>query len=421
MRNYKINLIVNKMDLFSYDGSNTVAEIFEVLDEIEDPSLLDKCELKLTVEEVEDNKEEPVEDIAAEEVPAQPAMVIDPQQPVGNNGIVTYMGTPLNEHISTNKKGNKARVQEDFTESQDLADKLSNMLNAADVQFVPDEDGSTLTIVFADGDNWTVELSGDDDLDEYAEFLVEQIKAEKFDNKVAEAYEQNADGSYTIMSASDLAEDGYQIPLVVLKKNDENKFYAEQIGNSAFDEESQQIAQNVIDTAYKSGKDDKYILTRVDKTLNHNDPYFGVELNRSVVDTPVELVAAQALRTLRDDFKTFADSGIRNGKVTEDDLANKFTELTGVDYTTGKVINGDITVSLPDVTEEYTDKKTGKTKVRVLNKQHTFSGREQYDQLLTLLGKDPTDKWNYIPPEENPFVQRLHDLTGDYIDKLLSK
>lgn len=421
MRNYKINLIVNKMDLFSYDGSNTVAEIFEVLDEIEDPSLLDKCELKLTVEEVEDNKEEPVEDIAAEEVPAQPAMVIDPQQPVGNNGIVTYMGTPLNEHISTNKKGNKARVQEDFTESQDLADKLSNMLNAADVQFVPDEDGSTLTIVFADGDNWTVELSGDDDLDEYAEFLVEQIKAEKFDNKVTEAYEQNADGSYTIMSASDLAEDGYQIPLVVLKKNDENKFYAEQIGNSAFDEESQQIAQNVIDTAYKSGKDDKYILTRVDKTLNHNDPYFGVELNRSVVDTPVELVAAQALRTLRDDFKTFADSGIRNGKVTEDDLANKFTELTGVDYTTGKVINGDITVSLPDVTEEYTDKKTGKTKVRVLNKQHTFSGREQYDQLLTLLGKDPTDKWNYIPPEENPFVQRLHDLTGDYIDKLLSK
>lgn len=409
------------MDLFSYDGSNTVAEIFEVLDEIEDPSLLDKCELKLTVEEVEDNKEEPVEDIAAEEVPAQPAMVIDPQQPVGNNGIVTYMGTPLNEHISTNKKGNKARVQEDFTESQDLADKLSNMLNAADVQFVPDEDGSTLTIVFADGDNWTVELSGDDDLDEYAEFLVEQIKAEKFDNKVTEAYEQNADGSYTIMSASDLAEDGYQIPLVVLKKNDENKFYAEQIGNSAFDEESQQIAQNVIDTAYKSGKDDKYILTRVDKTLNHNDPYFGVELNRSVVDTPVELVAAQALRTLRDDFKTFADSGIRNGKVTEDDLANKFTELTGVDYTTGKVINGDITVSLPDVTEEYTDKKTGKTKVRVLNKQHTFSGREQYDQLLTLLGKDPTDKWNYIPPEENPFVQRLHDLTGDYIDKLLSK
>lgn len=421
MRNYKINLIVNKMDLFSYDGSNTVAEIFEVLDEIEDPSLLDKCELKLTVEEVEDNKEEPVEDIAAEEVPAQPAMVIDPQQPVGNNGIVTYMGTPLNEHISTNKKGNKARVQEDFTESQDLADKLSNMLNAADVQFVPDEDGSTLTIIFADGDNWTVELSGDDDLDEYAEFLVEQIKAEKFDNKVTEAYEQNADGSYTIMSASDLAEDGYQIPLVVLKKNDENKFYAEQIGNSAFDEESQQIAQNVIDTAYKSGKDDKYILTRVDKTLNHNDPYFGVELNRSVVDTPVELVAAQALRTLRDDFKTFADSGIRNGKVTEDDLANKFTELTGVDYTTGKVINGDITVSLPDVTEEYTDKKTGKTKVRVLNKQHTFSGREQYDQLLTLLGKDPTDKWNYIPPEENPFVQRLHDLTGDYIDKLLSK
>lgn len=373
MRDYKLNFIVDGMKLFSFDKQDSIDNIFSVLDEIEDPAILKKVELEIETIDTGKTEKGTTEDSDGEQV---------------------------KESISAD-------------DSQEFMSKLSEIITKPD-SFNLDTESNTLTINFSNGDVWTIEVAGD--VDDLVEYISNQLK-----KRVAESYEENTDGSYTVWSASDLAEDGYQIPLVTLKKDDEGKFYAEQLGDTPFDEESYQIAQNVIDTANKSGKDDKYILTRVDKTLNHNDPFFGVELDRSVVNSTTELLAAQALRTLRDDLKTFVEAGIRTGKITTDDIANKFTELTGVDYRTGEVIPGDITVKLPDATEEYIDKNTGKTKYRQTYKEHTFSGKEQYDNLLTLLGKDPKDKYNYIPPKENPFIQRLMELTGDLIDKLVDK
>lgn len=369
MRSYKINFIADGMKLFSFDQQDSVADIFKVFDEIDDPNILKKIKLDVEIVDTDEAKQ----------------------------------------------------VKEDFSDGSDLVAKLTEIVNLPGINFTVNDDKNTVTINFDDGDIWTIELSGEDDIDEFAKFVLDQISKKKSASQVSESYKENPDGSFTIWSASDIAEDGYQIPLVNLKKGEDGKFYAEQIGSTPFDEESYQIAQNVIDTANKSNKDDKYILTRVDKTLNHNDPFFGVELDRSVANSPSELLAAQALRTLRDDLKTFAENGIRSGKITEEDIANKFTELTGVNYYTEKVIDGNITVTLPDVTEEYIDKKTGKTKYRMTYKKHTFSGEDQYNHLLILLGKNPKDKYNYIPPEENPFVQRLKDLTEDLIEKLLLK
>lgn len=364
-RNYKLNFIVDDIKLFSFDQQDSVADIFKVLDEIEDSDVLKKVEIKVETDETEE------------------------------------------------------KVSESYSDSDSLISKLKAAVGVAGVDFSLDG-AETLVVTFDDGDIWNLDLSDEDDTDELVDFVVDRIKSSREDKKVSESYKENADGSFTIWSASDLQKDGYQIPLVNLKKDDEGKFYAEQVGDSEFDVESYNIAQKVIDTANKSNKDDNYVLMRVDKTLNHNDPFFGVELDRSVVNSPTELIAAQALRTLRDDLKNFVDFGIRSGKLTEEDITNKFTELTGVNYYTDEVITGNITVRLPEDTEEYVD-KDGKTKYRQIYKTHTFSGEEQYNTLLGLLGKDPKDKYNYIPPDENPFIQRLKDLTEDLIEKLLLK
>lgn len=367
-RDYKLDFIVDDMKLFSFDQQDSVADIFKVLDEIEDSDVLKKVEIK----------------------------------------------------IETNETETEDKISESYSysDSEDLISKLKAAVDVAGVDFSLDG-VETLVITFDNGDVWTLSLSDEDDTDELVDFITNKIK-DREAKKVSESYKENADGSFTIWSASDLQKDGYQIPLVNLKKDDEGKFYAEQVGDSEFDVESYNIAQRVIDTANRSNKDDNYILVRVDKTLNHNDPFFGVELDRSVVNSPTELIAAQALRTLRDDLKNFVDSGIRNGKLTEEDIVNKFTELTGVNYYTDEVIADNITVKLPEDIEEYKD-KDGKTKYRQIYKTHTFSGEEQYNTLLGLLGKDPKDKYNYIPPDENPFIQRLKDLTEDLIEKLLLK
>lgn len=366
MKSYKINFVVDGTNLFSFDQQDTIADIFKVLSNIKDEKTLNKVALEIEI-------------------------------------------------VDSDKK----EIKEDFSESSELKSKLTELLDMPGIDISVSDDNSMLTLKFDDGDEWTVELSDEEDLEETADFILKQIKEKNKSKKVSESYKDNGDGTWTIWSASDVAE--YQIPLVTLKKNKDGKFYAEKIGDSPFDVESYEIAQNVINTANKSNKDDNYILIRVDKTLNHNDPYFGVELNRSTTDTPVELLAAQALRTLRDDLKNFAEGGISRGTITEKDIANKFTELTGVNYYTEEVIAGNITVSLPDVIESYVDKKTGKEKTRVIYKKHTFSGEDQYNQLLILLGKNPKDKYNYITPEENPFVQRLKDLAEDLIEKCLLK
>lgn len=200
---------------------------------------------------------------------------------------------------------------------------------------------------------------------------------ESLKKNIPERYEADSDGGYTIWSASDLAKE--QIPLVRIKIDDNGDYYAEAVGDDEFDKESFKIANQVIATAKKGNKDLKYVLTRLDKTLNHNDPFFSVEFDRSITNSGLELMAAQALRTLRDDLKATAN----NKNTTEETIIDKFTELTGVDYATNKILD-----------------------------------KDQYNQILILMLKNPKDKFNYTRPEENPYIQKLRDLTDDLIEKI---
>nr|DAI22720.1 MAG TPA: hypothetical protein [Caudoviricetes sp.] len=209
------------------------------------------------------------------------------------------------------------------------------------------------------------------DIDDRVE---ESLKNKK---NIPERYEADSDGGYTIWSASDLAKE--QIPLVRIKIDDNGDYYAEAVGDDEFDKESFKIANQVIATAKKGNKDLEYVLTRLDKTLNHNDPFFSVEFDRSITNSGLELMAAQALRTLRDDLKATAN----NKNTTEETIIDKFTELTGVDYATNKILD-----------------------------------KDQYNQILILMLKNPKDKFNYTRPEENPYIQKLRDLTDDLIEKI---
>lgn len=214
----------------------------------------------------------------------------------------------------------------------------------------------------------------------YIDDVILKIRVEISESKkISEKYVEDAPGEYTIWSASDLADT--QIPLVKIKTDDNGDLYAEAVGDDEFDQESYRMATNVINTAKKGNKTKEYTLTRIDKTLNHNDQFFSVEFDRNLVNNTTELIAAQALRTLRDDLKAF----VANKKnITEEDVVEKFKELTGVDYYTDKIVD-----------------------------------KDQYDHILVLLLKDPTDKYNYINPEENGFIQGLKNLTEDLIEKVL--
>lgn len=198
------------------------------------------------------------------------------------------------------------------------------------------------------------------------------------DIEVAERYVEDAPGEYTIWSASDLVSSKDQIPLVKIKTDEEGNLYAEAVGDNVFDQESYNIAVKTLEKAKEAGKSVKDTLIRLDKTLNHNDPFFSVEFDRSIVNSGYELIAAQALRTLRDDLKAAANLK----SATYDSVIAKFEELTGVNYGTG----------------EITDK-------------------DQYDTILGLQLKDPKDKYEYIAPKDNVYIQRLGDLVEDIIDK----
>lgn len=201
--------------------------------------------------------------------------------------------------------------------------------------------------------------------------------------EVSESYVEDEPGKYTIWSASDLVESKDQIPLVKIETDEEGKLAAVAIGSDAFDTESHDMAQKVIDYAYAHGKTDpKDILVRIDKTLNHADPFFSVELDRSVTNSGYELLAAQTLRTLRDDLKAYV-SNTKNP--TEQGLVDKYAELTGVDYYTDKVID-----------------------------------KDQYKTILGLQGKK-SDIFSYEKPDENAYMIRLKNLTEDLIEKVLLK
>lgn len=224
------------------------------------------------------------------------------------------------------------------------------------------------------------------------------------DNEVSErVVVDEPDKEYTIWSSSDLLDSNYQIPLVKLHLQDDGELEAEAVGDNAFDLESLKIAQNSLKST--TGRSIKDRLTRIDKSLNHSDPFFSTELyrdniraNKGLTDDEIkdnttnddgsnqqglQTLANQILVTNRDDLKALANTS----KASEEKLVDLFGQITGVDYYTDKVID-----------------------------------QEQYDYLLDLLGRS-NDKYkdSHVAPEENAYVQRLKDLTEDLIEKVLLK
>ena len=229
------------------------------------------------------------------------------------------------------------------------------------------------------------------------------------------------DSEFTIMSASDFSDEGDQIPLVKIKKDENGELYAEAIGDDEFDTESFKIATASLKST--AGKSDKERLTRVDKSLNHSDPNLSTELARDfivanrgnakksikdiigkdpskVTDEPrtedeikaldketkydehgMQLLAGQVLMANRDDLK--AKANLKT--TTEDDLVKMFNEITGVDYYTEKIVD-----------------------------------KDQYNYILDLLGRS-TDiyKDSNVSPEDNKYVQGLKNLTEGLIEKVL--
>lgn len=163
-------------------------------------------------------------------------------------------------------------------------------------------------------------------------------------------------------------------------------FIAKAISDSKFDMESERIANDVIRTAYANGKNPRKedVLLRIDKTLNHNDPFFSVEFDRSITNPGSDILASQTLRTIRDDLKAAANLG----SATEDSIVAKYAELTGVDYYTDKVVN-----------------------------------KDQYDTILKLQGRavDRDRLKYYEAPADNEYMQRFKDLAEDLIEKVLLK
>lgn len=222
--------------------------------------------------------------------------------------------------------------------------------------------------------------SGDIDyITKYFKEFEYDVKPVEESLEIQESYVEDAEGEYTVWSASDLVKPEDQIPLVKIKTDEEGNLYAEAVGETELDKESLKIAQNVLDTAKKSGKSIKDTLIRLDKTLNHNDPFFSVEFDRSITNTGYELLAAQTLRTMRDDLKAYA----RGKNATELGIVDKYEELTGVDY--------------------YTD---------------IVKDKEQYDHILKLQGIKP-DIYEYEKPDENRYMVQFKDLAEDLIEKII--
>lgn len=362
-REYKFEFVFNDIVIDTFTTDDKFEKVKEILDKIDD-SELPKTKLRITTYADENN------------------IVIN------NNG--DAIGKAVVSETESDKK--KSIVSETVDVGSDLKEILIKKygFKDEDIEAQPD------TVKLFNDDSWIVELSGDEDLDETAQFLYEQAKDEG-KIKIAEKYIEDAEGEYTIWSASDLIPNSKQIPLVKIKTDKNGDLFAETVSDSAFDMESYKIAQSVIDTAKKSNKSVRDTLIRIDKTLNHNDPFFSVEIDRSIAPTALDLLGSQALRTLRDDLKAAANLK----SATEETITDKYMELTGVNYYTDDIVAGYV----------YTDKETGEK----------FTGKEQYDIILGLMNRDPRDKHNYISPEENPFIQRLKDLTEDLIEKVLLK
>ena len=253
------------------------------------------------------------------------------------------------------------------------------------------------------------------------ENLDEQVLIEQ---PVEEAIVTDKEGEeYTIMSASDFSDEKDQIPLVKVKLNHATGQYeAYAVDDSAFAKADQKTAQASLKSS--AGKPLKDRLTRIDKSLNHNDPNLSTEASRNLIranrgeakksikdlypgedytteespDNPLDQVntkrkintkfnaegtqtlASQLLIHMRDELKTLAN--VKSS--TEEKLVDLFKQLTGVDYYTEKVVD-----------------------------------ELQYNYLLELLGHS-SDKYHksHLTPDDNKYVQYMKDLTEDLIEKV---
>lgn len=287
-----------------------------------------------------------------------------------------------------------------FTENETVKDIL---------YFLDDIDNQDLVLVPGKANEATEE-----NLDE--QVLIEQ--------PVEEAIVTDKEGEeYTIMSASDFSDEKDQIPLVKVKLNHATGQYeAYAVDDSAFAKADQKTAQASLKSS--AGKPLKDRLTRIDKSLNHNDPNLSTEASRNLIranrgeakksikdlypgedytteespDNPLDQVntkrkintkfnaegtqtlASQLLIHMRDELKTLAN--VKSS--TEEKLVDLFKQLTGVDYYTEKVVD-----------------------------------ELQYNYLLELLGHS-SDKYHksHLTPDDNKYVQYMKDLTEDLIEKV---
>nr|CAI9751330.1 hypothetical protein DGKKSRWO_DGKKSRWO_CDS_0050 [uncultured phage] len=351
---------------------------------------------------------------------------------------------------------------DDLTSKLNELDLAHECLDDSPYVVVYDDRYSTIDGLLADKrikelqsflDSNGIDYTWDADEDNVAIFIELPIVEEQ----VEEAYVEDEPGKYTVWSASDLVESKDQIPLVKIETTDEGKLQAVAVGDDEFDKESHKIAQNVINYAYNHGKTNpKDILVRIDKTLNHADPFFSVEIDRSVANSGYELLAAQTLRTLRDDLKAV----VNTKGASEQAIVDKYAELTGVNYYTDKVIDKDqyetlnhadpffsveIDRSVANSGYELLAAQTlrtlrddlkavvntkGASEQAIVDKYAELTGvnyytdkvidKDQYETILKLQNKS-TNIYEYEKPDENEYMKRLKDLAENLIEKVLLK
>lgn len=200
--------------------------------------------------------------------------------------------------------------------------------------------------------------------------------------KIAEYYTEDKPNIYTIWSSSDI-NPNVNFPLINVIVGEDGKLTSEIIPDNGlpveFNEETKKTVDGSIRSSEASGKSLKDALLRIDKSLNHADPFFSVEFDRNITNNGYELIAAQALRTLRDDLKAV----VYKKGATEDSIVDAYKELTGVDYYTDEVID-----------------------------------RDTYNLILGLQLKPTDDKYEYENPKDNLYMQKLKDLAEDLIEKV---
>ena len=337
----------------------------------------------------------------------------------------------------------------------------------------------------------TIQLDGKNltsfEPDEKIEDLINYLRASGKENvdrfkfvtdeslKVSESIKEDIpDIEYTIWSSSDFAEEDEQIPLVKIKLGDDGEYYAEAVGNTEFDKESYRTAQNSLNTTKGRALRDR--LVRIDKSLNHSDPFHSVELARADIisgrgnkkKSIRDLLGEEEFNKVLSDVERQVDSSDAELKVTIDKISNLLEEeLNKEDANWTKIdrLNALLDKASAEVDKREKQKKQaniekGKTlhpygveflanQVLTLNRDdlkaaatrksvtkdtlidmfedmtgvdynsNRILDQEQYSYLLDLLGKS-TDKYKdtHQDPAENKYVQNLKTLTDQLIVKI---